>query len=160
MISMKRPSRGARESATTTRYRGRLLVPSRLSRMVTDTSSPPQRGEARQLHLAELAFHAFELLHHLPELRVLLEQPVHVLHAGAAAARDALPSAAVDHLGIAPLARRHRRDDRVEARDVGLLALQLGRRALEHLAERQHAQHLVERPHLLELLELPAEVVE
>src|SRR5688572_31138949 len=162
MISMKRPSRGERESATTTRYRGRLLEPSRRSRIVTDTSSPPQGREAGQLlELAELALHAFELLHHLAQLRVLLEQPVHVLHRGAAAARDALAAAAVDDLGMAALARRHRGDDRVEAAEVGLLVVELGRRRpLEHLADRQHPHDLVERPHLAELPELLAEVVE
>src|SRR5919106_6501500 len=138
---MKRPSRGERESATTTRYRGRLLEPSRRSRIVTDTSSPPQGREARQpLELAQLALHALELLHHLAQLRELLEQPVHVLHAGAAAARDALAPAAVDDLRVRPLARRHRADDRLEAAEVGLLVVELGGGGpLEHLAERQHA---------------------
>src|SRR6185436_21106599 len=108
--------------------------------MVTDTSSPPQGRKARHvLELAELSFHAFELPHHLAQLRVLLEQPVHVLHAGAAAARDALAAAAVDDLGPRPLERRHRRDDRVEAAEIGLLAVELGWGSLEHLAKRQHA---------------------
>src|ERR671918_274910 len=116
---MKRPSRGERESATTTRYRGRLLEPSRRSRIVTDTSSPPQGRETGQpLELAQLAFHAFELLHHLAQL--------HVLHAGAAAARDPLSAAAVDDLRVSALGRRHRTDDRVEATEVGLLAVELG----------------------------------
>src|SRR4029434_2865453 len=134
---MKRPSRGERESLTTTRYRGRLLEPSRRSRIAT-TSSPPQGRKAGQaLQLAELAFHAFELLHHLSELRELLEQPVHVLHAGAAAPRDALAAAAVDDLRTLALVHGHRRDDRVEAPHVGCLAVHLGgRAALEHLAER------------------------
>src|SRR5437868_1077710 len=88
--SMTRPSRGARESATTTRYRGRLFEPSRLSRMATATLSPPRHRKAAQaLQLAQSAFHRFELLHHLLELCELLEQPVDVLHIRAAAARDA-----------------------------------------------------------------------
>src|SRR5207237_4686049 len=104
MISMKRPSRGARESATTTRYRGRLLEPSRLSRMATATSSPPRHRKAAQaLELAEPAFHRFELSHHLLELRELLEQAIHVLHARTAPARDARSPRAIDDLGIAPL---------------------------------------------------------
>src|SRR5881409_3808339 len=146
MISMKRPSRGARESATTTRYRGRLLEPSRLSRMATATFSPPRHRKAAQaLQLAQPPFHRLELLHHLLELRELLEQPVHVLHARAAAARDALAARAVDDLGIAPLLGRHRADDRVEAAEIRLLARQLLGPPLEHLAERQHAEDLVER---------------
>src|SRR4029079_12705304 len=100
---MKRPSRGDCESATTTRYDGRRERPVRLSR-ITTTSSPPECGKARHardaLHAAQLAFHALQLLHHLAQLGELLEQPVDVLHAGAAAARDALTAAAVDDLGM------------------------------------------------------------
>src|SRR6185436_8002720 len=158
---MKRPSRGERESVTTTRYRGRLLEPSRRSRIIT-TSSPPQGRKAGEaLQLPELAFHAFELLHHLAELRVLLEQPVHVLHVGAAAACDALAAAAIDDLRMLALVHGHRGDDRIEAAHVGSLAVHLGgRAALEHLAQREHPHDLVERSHLLELAELLAEVVE
>src|SRR5437762_9656905 len=101
---MNRPSRGARESATTTRYRGRLVVPVRLSRIDTATSSPPQCGKSRQvLHAGKLPLHALELLHHLLELRVLLQEPVDVLDARAAAPRDPLAPAAVDDLRVAPL---------------------------------------------------------
>src|SRR3990172_8263841 len=134
---MNLPSRGERESATTTRWPGRFVVPVRLSRIVTATSSPPRCGKSGEpLHARELPLHALELLHHLPELRVLLEQPVHVLHAGAAAARDALATAAVDRVGVAPLARRHRRDDRVEAVEVRRLGGELLRRPAERPAER------------------------
>src|SRR6184192_3690271 len=158
---MNRPSRGARESATTTRYRGRLVVPVRLSRIDTATSSPPQCGKSRQvLHVGKLPLHALELLHHLLELRVLLQEPVDVLDARAAAPRDPLAPAAVDDLRVAPLARRHRRDDGVEAAEVGGLVREVLRRALQHLAEREHAQDLVEGPELAHLLELLAEVLE
>src|SRR5881628_3035839 len=106
---MKRPSRGERESATTTRYAGRLVVPVRLSRIVTATFSPPRRRKSWEiLHVGKLPLHALELLHDLPELRELLEQAVHVLHVRAAAPRDPLATTAVDDLGIVPLARRHR----------------------------------------------------
>src|SRR5438093_4855651 len=116
---MKRPSRGERESATTTRYAGRLVVPVRLSRIVTATFSPPRRRKSWEiLQVGKLPLHALELLHDLPELGVLLEKPVHVLHARAAAARDPLAAAAVDDLGMAPLARRHRPDDRVEPTEL------------------------------------------
>src|SRR5438876_5461180 len=98
----------------------------RRSRIDTDTSSPPQRRKARQaLHATQLALHALELFHHLPELCVLLEQPVHVRHGRAAAARDALAAAAVDHLRMRALLGRHRADDGVEAIEVLLLAREL-----------------------------------
>src|SRR5213594_1998532 len=104
--------------------------------MATATFSPPRRRKAAQaLQLAQPAFHRFELLHHLLELRELLEQPVHVLHARATAARDALAAGAVDDLGVAPLARGHQRlpppDDGLEPVEVRLLARQLLGRALE-----------------------------
>src|SRR5437867_1848896 len=197
---MNRPSRGERESVTTTRYAGRLVVPVRLSRIVTGTCSPlhmlaldggapaPRRHTARTtvissprsagpqprddlrlalprksrkiLHAGKFPLHALELLHDLAELRVLLEQAVHVLHVGAAAARDALSPAAVDDLGIVPLARRHRADDRVEPIEVGRFAVEVLGGALEHLAEGEHTEDLIERAHLAELLELIAEVFE
>src|SRR5574341_1859042 len=151
---MNRPSRGERESVTTTRYAGRLVVPVRLSRIDTATSSPPQHRES------SFPVHALELLHELPELRVLLEQPVHVLNARAAAPRDALAAAAVDDLRMPPLARRHGRDDRVEPPEIGRFTGEVLRRAPEHLAERQHAEELVERSHLAHLPELLAEVLQ
>src|SRR3972149_2324109 len=39
---MYRPSRGARESATTTRYDGSFFLPVRVRRIVTAISSPPE----------------------------------------------------------------------------------------------------------------------
>src|SRR5438046_3437259 len=117
---MNRPSRGARESATTTRYRGRLVVPVRLSRIDTATSSPPQCGKSRKiLHAGKLPLHALELLHHLLELRVLLQEPVDVLDARAAAPRDPLEPADVDDLRVAPLVRSHSRVDCIGAVLVG-----------------------------------------
>src|ERR687897_817397 len=159
---MNRPSRGARLSATTTRYAGLRFEPMRRSRIETDTCSPPQCWKATR-HLrqpAHFPFQTLELSHHLPELRVLLEQPVHVLHLRPAAARDALAAGAVDHVGMPPLARRHRQDDRVEPGQIGLLADEILVGALEHLPDAgNHPEHLVERPHLLELPELLAEIV-
>src|SRR5881397_1787091 len=129
--------------------------------MATATFSPPRHRKAAQaLQLAQPPFHRLGLLHHLSELPELLEQPVHVLHARAAAARDALAAAAVDDLGIVPLARRHRADDRVEAPEVGRFAVDVLGRALEYLAEGEHAEDLIERTHLAELLELLAGILQ
>src|SRR5262245_15255166 len=154
MISMNRPSRGDRESATTTRYAGRRFDPIRLNRIATGTTSPPHGGKSRKPPLA------FQLLHQLAELGVLLEQAVHVLHAGAAAARDALATAAVDDVRVRALRRRHRRDDRVESSQVRLLGLELLRRPADLLAERQHAEDLVQRAELSHLLQLAPEVLQ
>src|SRR5688572_30576688 len=159
---MNRPSRGERESATTTRYAGLRLLPMRRSRIETAMPSPPHRGKARQFREpAHFPFESLELSHHLPELRVLLEQSIHVLHLRAAAARDALPARAVDHVRVPSLAGRHREDDRVEAREIRLLADEILVHALGHLSEtRDHAEDLIERPHLLELGDLLPEVVQ
>src|SRR2546421_2517567 len=158
---MKRPSRGERESATTTRYDGRRVEPIRLSRIDTATWSPPECWKARQVHARELSLESLELFHHLSELRVLLEQAVDVLHGRPAAPSDPLASAAVDDLRMAPLARRHGRDDGVEAAEIGLLSVQLARRGLHQLAEpRDHAEDLIERPPLADLLELAAAVLQ
>src|SRR5919201_271947 len=160
MTSMNRPSRGARESVTTTRYVGFFVVPARLNRIATATSSPPDLRKSGQLHARKLALKAFELLHHLPELRVLLEETVDVLHVRPAAPRNALPPAAIDDLGPAALLGRQRRDDRVEPAQVGLLGVELLGSALEHLAERQHAEDLIEGTQLSHLPELIAEVLQ
>src|SRR5580765_1000381 len=126
---MNRPSRAARASATTTRYEGFLLRPVRLSRMWTATllllfwTAVASSGKERQaLHLAHPSLHLLEALHHLLELGVLLEQPVHVGDAGAAAPSDALPPAAVDDGRLAPFIGCHRADHRLESRQLLLLA--------------------------------------
>src|SRR5687767_4183461 len=159
---MNRPSRGERESATTTRYAGLRLLPIRRSRIETAMPSPPHRGKARQFREpAHFPFESLELPHHLPELRVLLEQSIDVLHLRAAAARDALPARAVDHVRMPPFAGRHRQDDRVEAREIRLLADEVLVHPLGHLPHaRNHAEELVERSHLLELRDLLTEVVQ
>src|SRR5882724_12819461 len=121
---MNFPSRAERESATTTRYAGFRVVPVRLSLMCTATGHLScsvvvvcmVRGSARQegqgaLELAHPPLHVLEPLHHLPELGILLEQPVHVGDVGPAPPRDASAAAAVDDRRLAPLVWRHRSDD-------------------------------------------------
>src|SRR5580765_3524778 len=164
---MNRPSRPARESATTTRYAGLLLRPVRLSRMWTATlvllfwCAVASSGQERQaLHLAHPSLHLLEALHHLLELRVLLEQPVDVGNAGAAAPGDALSAAAVDDRRLAPLLGCHRPDQRLEAGQLLLLASQLLRQRFLALEERNHVHDLAERPHRAELLELGGEILE
>src|SRR5215470_17475766 len=164
---MNRPSRAARESATTTRYAGFLPRPVRLSRMCTATESRPfwcaalsSRQERQTLELAHPPLHLLEPLHHLLELGVLLEQPVDVGDGRAAATRDALAPAAVDDRGFAALGRRHRADHRLEARQILLLPGQLLGQRLLSLEERDHVEDLSQRAHGAELLELRGEVLE
>ncbi len=98
-----------------------------------------------------------EPLHHLLHLAELLDEAVDVTDRGAAAVGDAGAAAAVDDLGLAPLLRGHRADDRLDRLQlvvVDLGALQL----LRHAGH--HPQQVAERAHLLELLHLLEEVVE
>src|SRR5712691_12712948 len=117
---MNLPSRGERESATTTRYTGFFFDPTRVNLMRTAKRLPPRflallafvgfcrfslprlRSSGRRLsgqgaeirHLA-LA-HAF---HELLQLLARVHQTVHFLHRRARSVRDSPAARAVDHLG-------------------------------------------------------------
>src|SRR5438093_10570146 len=129
---MNLPSRGERESATTTRYTGFFFDPTRVNLIRTAKSLPPclrsllafvglrrfplrllLRG-ARQLGELPLA-HA---LHQLFHLLASLEQSVDLLDAGARAARDPLPPRSVDHLRQLALLGRHRVVDRLDSSNL------------------------------------------
>src|SRR2546427_12983118 len=77
------------------------------------------------LELAHASFHLLEALHHLLELRVLLQQPVDVGHLRAAALGDARAAAAVDDRGLDALVRRHRADDGLEPAEIPLPPLEV-----------------------------------
>src|SRR5580765_2460287 len=153
-ISMNLPSRGERESATTTRYTGFFFDPTRVNLMRTAKPLPPgflsflafvgfcrlslsrllscRRGRAagkgseiRHLALA----HAF---HQLLHLLACLDQPVDVLDRGAGSARDPLAPRAVDHSRRATFLRRQREDDRLNPAELLLVDLV---QSLEPLAE-------------------------
>src|SRR5260221_6097126 len=67
-----------------------------------------QAAEARK-RAALTAAHA---LHHVGHLAVHLEEAIDVLDLGAGARSDALLAARLEHIGIAPLLRCHRIDER------------------------------------------------
>src|ERR671936_533583 len=136
-ISMNLPSRGERESATTTRYTGFFFDPTRVNLILTAKPLPPclrsllalvglRRFPLRLLlrypgQLGQLApAHA---LHQLLHLFAPFEQPVDLFDARAGAARDALPPRAVDHARERTLLGRHRQDDRLDARELRLVDL-------------------------------------
>src|SRR3954453_962408 len=144
---MTRPSRGERWSATTTRQIGFFFPPTRVSLTRTAKSQftsrssgrcarggairrsggaaaapsvarwPPTLAAAGHLrqrrHLALL-----ELPHHLLHLAELLHELIHRLHVGPGPERDAAPARPVEDRGVAPLLRRHRGDDRLQAVEV------------------------------------------
>src|SRR6266571_4014765 len=111
MVSITRPSRGERWSATTTRQIGFFLPPTRVSLSLTAKLQFTSRiavrcariavrcagtlAPARQLlHGRHLALR--QLAHHLLHLAELLDQLVDGLHVGARAACDAPPARAVE----------------------------------------------------------------
>src|SRR5690349_10814835 len=124
---MKRPSRGERWSATTTRQIGFFLLPTRVSRTRTDigrerlatprAADPagccalPTAGQLLQRrHLARR-----DLLHQLLHLGELLDELRDRLHGGPRPVRDPAPARPVDDAWVGALCRRHREDDRLEA---------------------------------------------
>src|SRR3954451_25116582 len=125
MVSITRPSRGERWSATTTRQTGFFLPPTRVSLTRTancqitsqkeNFAAPdaplqaPTLAATRQLlHRRHLAL--LELSHHLLHLAELLHELVHGLHVGAGSQRDPPPPRPVEDRRVAPLLGRHRRD--------------------------------------------------
>src|SRR3954468_7717934 len=122
---MKRPSRGARESATTTRHTGSFLPPTRVRRIATAIKR--RRRLAPAHHGAEVGhLPLLEAAHHPAHLAELLDQLRDLLDGGARAVGDALAPPAVDDVGPAPLLLGHREDDRLDAVELPLVDLQLG----------------------------------
>src|SRR5215210_1325895 len=152
---MKRPSRGERPSATTTRQIGFFLLPTRVSRTRTGTSRL-RLATAHQLregpHVALL--HLAHELVHLPEL---VHEAPHVLDRGARAAGYPAPPRAVDDRWVRTLRGGHRGDDRLQAVELALVDVevaQLGAHARDHL------EQVRQRPHVAHLVHLLEEVVE
>src|SRR5580692_7517138 len=60
-------------------------------------------------------------LEHLPHLRVLPQQIIHVLHRSPRPARYPFPPTPIDDLVVVPLLRRHRINDRLHAVELPLI---------------------------------------
>ena len=121
---------GARAAAPAARGRRRRPLTARVQ-----LGELAHRRHLRHLPLARRLHH---LLHHLE----LLEQPVDVGGGDAAPVGDAHPPRAVDQRRVAPLRRRHRADDRLDAVDlavVDLRVLDLLGHAREHRRARSAA---------------------
>src|SRR3990172_13107860 len=159
MVSINRPSRALRESATTMRYVGCFLLPRRASRIAVAIGHLLPLSRVPE-HLERILGHAAraKLLHHLLHLLELGKQVIHSLDVGARTGRDAPAAAAVDPIRLAALFSRHGRDDSldlVEGLFVHLQPLELGR-----WNAGDHTQEARERPHLPDLLDLFKKVVE
>src|SRR5579863_5510367 len=161
---MNLPSRGLRESATTSRYTGRLVVPIRFNLILTNVvlHSESCLSELGWVDVLELSEHsslaantlgalAAEALEHALHLLETLEQTVDIRDGGAAAQRNAFATRAFDELGMAALGSGHGKHDRLHAPEV-LLRGHRGAGLLHHLpATGEHAEHTLERAHAAEL---------
>src|ERR1700733_13919061 len=169
---MNLPSRGLRESATTSRYTGRLVVPIRFNLILTNVVllSETCLSELRGVDVLELSEHAglaadtlgafaAEAFEHALHLFEALEQTVDVRDRRAAAHGNAFAARALDELGMTALLHRHREDDRLHAAEI-LLRRHGGSGLLDHLATAgEHAEHAFERAHAAQLTELREPIV-
>src|SRR5215211_2352541 len=161
IVSIVRPSRGERWSATTTLQIGFFLLPTLRSLILTDMRrrrlddglphAPHQRLRVGHLALGEL-------LHQLVHLAELLDQAVDGLHGGPRSGRDALAPRAVDLARVGALIGRHREDDRLDPVDLPLVDLVHPPRRLPHAGH--HLHQVAERAHAPHLLQLAEEVLE
>src|SRR3954470_2435394 len=157
---MKRPSRGERWSATTTRQIGSFLPPTRVS--LSRTAMRSFRASKRRRRLAGLSHQrpevghvaAPDLAHELAHLVELLDELVDLLDARPGALRDAQPPRSLYELRAPALLRRHRQHDRLHAVDLALVHLHLrklvARQAGQHPEDRLQGTHLAQRLELLE----------
>src|SRR3954451_21759179 len=163
-VSMKRPSRGERWSATTTRQIGSFLAPTRVS--LSRTAMRSFRASKRRRRLAGLPHErpqvghlpAPDLAHQLAHLVELLHELVDLLDARARPLGDAQSARALDQLRPPALLGRHRQDDRLDAVDLALVDLHL--RELLAGQAGQHAEDRLQRAHLAQRLQLLEEVLE
>src|SRR3954451_11317041 len=147
---MKRPSRGERWSATTTRQIGSFLPPTRVS--LSRTAMRSFRASKRRRRLAGLPHErpevrhlaASDLAHELAHLVELLHELVDRLDARARALRDPQPSRALDELRAPALLGGHRQDDRLDAVELALVDFHL--RELMAGQAGHHAQDRLQRP--------------
>src|SRR3954467_7857912 len=158
-VSMNRPSRGERRSATTTRHWGSFFPPTRVSRMLTAISGQQDSVSALAHQVAEIGHLALlDPAHQLAHLIELLDQLIDLLRGGPRAAGDALAARTLDRLRMAPLPRRHGQHDGLHA--VQFLLVDLHLRELVTGQARDHPEQGGQRPHAADLLELVEEILE
>src|SRR5919201_4342039 len=121
--------------------------------------APSLANEAGEAWDAAALGHRAHLAHELLHLDELLQQLVHVLNGRAAPPRDAAAARAADDRRVDAFGSRHRRDDRLDLRQLAF-GLRL-RDLLRHLLHpRDQREQLRQRPELPHLLQLREEVVE
>src|ERR1039457_490024 len=170
---MNLPSRGLRESATTSRYTGRLVVPIRFNLILTNVVllSETCLSELSWIDVLELSEHpslaantlgaltAAQALEHALHLVETLEQTVDVGDRRPAAQGDALAPRSLDELRTTALLGRHGEHDRLHTAEI-LLGGHRGPCLLHQFAAaREHAEHTFERAHAPQLTQLRKPVV-
>ena len=99
-------------------------------------------------------------LHHVGHGAMHFQQPIDVFGLGAGAGGDAALAARLEHVGIAPLLRRHRIDDRDLPLQHGFVEIALGELVLDLGDAGQHRHHPAHAAHVLHLRDLLAQVGE
>src|SRR5580658_10311058 len=164
---MNLPSRGLRESATTSRYTGRLVVPIRFNLILTNVVllSESCLSELGWIDVLELSEHsrlaadtlgalAAKALEHPLHLLETLEQTVDIRDGGAAAQRNTFAPRAFDELGMTALGSGHGKHDCLHAAEV-LLGRHRRAGLLHHLsAAGEHPEDALERAHAAQLTQL------
>src|ERR1019366_9005690 len=170
---MNLPSRGLRESATTNRYTGRLVVPIRFNLILTNVVllSETCLSELGWVDVLELSEHASlaanplgalaaaEALEHALHLLECLEQAVDVGDGRAAPRGDALAARTLDELRVAAFLQRHGEHDRLHAAEVLLRGHRRAGLLHELATAGQHPEHAFERTHAAQLTKLSEPVV-
>jgi hypothetical protein len=100
------------------------------------------------------------LLHHAAHVRVLLQDLVHFLDGGAAAAGDSFAALAVDEAIIGAFGGGHGIDDGFDGGEALFVDFGVFWEIRERADFREHAHELLKRAHLFDLAELIAEIFE
>src|SRR5919106_4904310 len=119
-----------------------------------------QAGEVRHARDPGHPLAAQHRLHHLARLLELLEQGVHLSGRGPRPSSDPEAPGPADHSGIASLLPGHGPDDRLRARHVAVVDLELLQRVLAARNAGEHRQQILERPELAHLFHLLEKVLE
>src|SRR5580704_14476037 len=110
---MNRPSRGLCPSATTIRYAGTFLVPTRRNLILTGTLLPPKWHFRHHALAGHGLLHLAHFFHHFLHRIELLQHVIYLSDFGSTATSDARSSPRIQILGAATFHGCHRLDDRL-----------------------------------------------
>src|SRR6266511_972135 len=157
-VSIVRPSRGERRSATTIRQIGFFLEPTLVNRIRTAMRRVTLHTPHQLLRVGHLALR--ELCHQLAHLAELLCELVDRLHSRPRTAGDPLAPRAIDQVRSRALPWSHRQDDRLDAVELALVHVHLAKLLHRRSHPGQHPEDAAERAHTSHLAHLLEEVLE